>query len=805
MVAFTFDALYHTVLVFLFAFIPGIALGFPLLKKSKLSFTEKLFVSFFIGLFAVPTLLFLQGLAGVHFSLSLVLLNFFILTAIGIFFGIKNEAFKPPKIDFPLTAENLQNLSVSFLLFFIALLAFWLRIQTYSPIYSELDPYWYVYSAAQILQFGAVPPIDDTAWWPEANSSHRSVPLKAYLEAQWYTLYTGGKPYDNYLLFTTSSWLPPISAALLSFGAYLLVSSVYERRYGLLAAFLITLMPLTIFKMSAGVNEAAPVGFMGLFVSLGTFAWSLYKKDHTLLLVSSYAFFVSTLASNVQVVLALPLAGIMVIQGIDYFVRGKPNTDFVKECGIILAGFVLGSILLGIYINAPLLSLLGSKVLMAVVAFIFLTISSFALQRHSFSYWQRVSLIALLVFAGLILLISPLGAPLKNEIRDYVAASQFVVPLQKTIAEQNRAGNQFEGEAGFIALVPKNHKGIIFEVLDAVSLLFSLLANALFATMDFIFKVLVNITDTTDKKENSLVFVFLIISAVGLVIEHFAREKDEREHPSVFLLILLFALPITYVGLNKLKYTIYAVLSFAIFAAVSLAVIEKAVIWAGKRFKIQTIQEHAKAAFLVLIFLLVYAQATFPFGYAKVILLKSFETRYQDDPLGVMPKVANLCQQLSLRGVSPNQIQSLCLAGSDPNFASDIDRQFDFDVCWLSQMNIDELFPSTNEERQASSEAAFSARFRCNRIASYWIEAMEWIRKNLDYDDRLTSWWDYGHWTNYLGERKTVLRNEHISTNMIGRVAHDFIIGTPEDLAESMRYFESKHVLFDYELIGGLG
>jgi len=38
---------------------------------------------------------------------------------------------------------------------------------------------------------------------------------------------------------------------------------------------------------------------------------------------------------------------------------------------------------------------------------------------------------------------------------------------------------------------------------------------------------------------------------------------------------------------------------------------------------------------------------------------------------------------------------------------------------------------------------------------------------------------------------------------MIGRVAHDYIVGSTQDLIDSMNYFDSRYALFDVELVGG--
>jgi hypothetical protein len=115
-------------------------------------------------------------------------------------------------------------------------------------------------------------------------------------------------------------------------------------------------------------------------------------------------------------------------------------------------------------------------------------------------------------------------------------------------------------------------------------------------------------------------------------------------------------------------------------------------------------------------------------------------------------------------------------------------------------MKIDELFPTEANQKNAA-EAAASARFRCNRLGTYWVDSMDWISKNLGPGDRVTSWWDYGHWINYFGDRKTVLRNEHASRGMIGEIAYSYIVGTPQDLAKAMNYFDSRYALFDMELI----
>jgi len=832
MVAFTFDPLYFSLIVLFSALIPGMAIGWPLFHKSKLGIMERLLLSFFLGLFAVPTLLFIESLVGIKFSLFLVFINAFAVIAAGAFWGIRGGAFsfKMPSVKF--TKESAIALAVPALLLLVALLAFWIRLQPFSPIYSELDPYFYIYGTAQVIRDGIQPLTDDTAWWPEIKANHLGQPLKKYLEAEWYSLYTNGGEYNNYLLFTTSSWLPPISAALMSFGAYLLVSSVYGRKYGLFAAFLLAVLPITIYKMSAGVNEGSPVSMMTLFMAMGAFAYALAKKDRAMAVFGGLAAFTTLAAGNYFMVFALAFTVLMGLQSLDYFVRGRPNKDFVITCGYVLAGIFIAVLLNVAYYQTPS-GLMSGQFLMAVAAFslsalVYLLLEPkhipAALPVHSAvqglgledSGKRLKILVACIGLALAVFIATPFGAYAKNEASSYLGAVEFKTALERTIAEQNLAGESFEGEAGFLALVPKNYVkadaaglGIAYNAaygaLSLVSSAFTFLGNALTRLADLAFNVMLGINQSTSTKEDSLLFLFLVVSVAGLTAHHFLRQGDEREVPSVMIFLMAFLLPVLYVGVNKIKFTIFAGVAIALCAAIAIAELERLFRWLAKRMKDENAGKHVSAVFIVLILAISYAQAAGPAPYGKIFLIKSFQPRYQDNPTAMMPVASKLCEGLRAKGVAYSQMQSLCDAGAYANFSDSMNGQFDANVCWLSQMTVDELFPAANDAaaQQRSSEAVASAKFRCNRLADYWVDSMEWMGKNLDSTDRVTSWWDYGHWTNYFADKKTVLRNEHASRGMIGRVAHDYIIGSTQDLVDSMNYFDSRYALFDVELIGG--
>jgi len=821
LVALTFDPLYYSFLVLLSAIVPGIAVGWPLLRKSELSVVEKLLLCFFVGLVAPPTLLIVENIAGLKFSLSLVLMNIFALSAAGISYGMRNGAFSLQLLQFDLDAafslEFAEKHAASFLLLLAVFLAFWLRIQTFSPIYSELDPYFYVYGTGQIIRFGEVPPTDDTAWWPEIkNAGHRNFPsLKMYLEAQWYALYTKGAEYNNYLLFVTSSWLPPIAGALLAFGAYLLFASYYGKRYGLLAAFLMAFLPITIYKMSAGVNEAAPFGMMSVFLTMGVYALALKKKDYALGALAALIFFSSVAGSNYEAVTALVFSGFVVLQGLGYFLCNQRNRDFLAVSGMAAAGLLLGTAVDVAYGSGigHIGGMISGQTVLVLLALCFAFALDYLAGRASLSLKKKWALVVAGVFFALLVLIAPnpAGSAIREQIKGYVGVADFKFPLERTIAEQNQAGANFEGEGGFLALVPRSHiaeqaAGIdllwneAYNGLDLISTPFTYLGNGLMSGADMLFNSLAGTTIQSGLKDDSLLFVFLSLSTACLLIRHFAGQKAEQPEPSIAILLLLLMLPVSYVGLNKIKYTLFVGLSAVVAAVATLGEMERLLGGVVSRMKSQSAGTYVRWLFSAMAILLILAEFSVPFPLAGMILKKSLEPRYQDNPVAMMPKLAKTCEELRSVGYYDPEI---CAAGYNASFADSINNQFNSKVCLVSQLSLSEMVPKSDAEKAASSEARFGASFRCNRIADYWIDSMEWIRNNLNESDRVTSWWDYGHWINYFGDRKSVLRNEHVSKGMIGRVAHDYIDGTPQDLADSMNYFDSRYVLFDVELIGG--
>jgi len=98
-----------------------------------------------------------------------------------------------------------------------------------------------------------------------------------------------------------------------------------------------------------------------------------------------------------------------------------------------------------------------------------------------------------------------------------------------------------------------------------------------------------------------------------------------------------------------------------------------------------------------------------------------------------------------------------------------------------------------------------SMRTYCSRIPEYWLDAMFWIRDNVQLEDRVMSWWDYGHWINTFGQRKSVTGNTHEYVIMHQEVADKMVHGNSTDLVDYMNSHKAKYLLVDQDLIGKWG
>jgi len=815
-------------------FIPGAILSFSILRKDGFNFVEKLLIGFALGIIILPLIPFLlYFVAGVKFSYTIALLTVAVMYAIALAAFAYTKAYEDvlalinrkhePKAGKADSISIPTGAIIQVLLLLILLSTYLTRIGSYSPIFEELDPYYYTYVPHQLLTLGENPANDQTAWYPDVVVGHRDIPEISYLESTWYSLYTAGAQESNMLLAAVASTYPPVAALLAVFGIYLLVSTATKREWGLVAAGIAAFMPIFIYKLSAGEQEVQPYAFFALFFFYAMYAIALRRgqlslakpmkewvaNDLKFAALAGLGFAALALGSSSQIVAILSIAIFTTVQAILYFLRDddtKNLRSLIATNGVVfLIGPVIGSMLLrDIFQNGnPSLSIAVSFLLPLAFAAALYVIKERVRDRNT--AWMAL---AALLLAGLVVYaFTPLGGYVKNLGQSAFSIAQFNAPLDRTIAEQNLAGTSFgEGQIGFVAEtydgiasalmkpIAPNLAGPLGSALSYIFGVFSLLANFGLSLFVGVVNFFLGTGVEFSSKDNSLLLFWIVaFLAAAIYCGWKAVKKGEDNN---FLLFIAMVLPVIVVGLIKMKYTIYAGAFLAVAIGFTLAMAER--IARGPlegALKDKNLLKNIQLSIFIIGALLVILQFTYQ-GVSPALIWGSFQPLYQNDPAALAPKLSQIC--------ADSKDAEVCAAASDPvGYASKgTNYQYSTKLCFLS---IFSNYTHASDVSKAPPWELVAARSRCSRLSEYWINSMEWIRDSTEADSRTTSWWDYGHWINYFGQRDTVLRNEHASHAMIGDVAHGYLDGTPQELKEWMLAHDSKYALFDMELISGGG
>ncbi|MFN3910308.1 MAG: hypothetical protein ACK4J0_03715 [Candidatus Anstonellaceae archaeon] len=176
---------------------------------------------------------------------------------------------------------------------------------------------------------------------------------------------------------------------------------------------------------------------------------------------------------------------------------------------------------------------------------------------------------------------------------------------------------------------------------------------------------------------------------------------------------------------------------------------------------------------------------------AYALFINSFTPRIYDDINKVAPLMIEQCK------TSANPNDPICFALEQINSKnySDLNPIYYYN----REMCVRSIFV---QDKRESIDKQLAYSYRCSMVNYYWLDVMYWISKNTEKDARIISWWDYGHWINFFGQRNAVLRNEQASLEMIGQTATAFLHKDLNFLKQTMREFGSKYALFDVEIVG---
>ncbi|MEM4195342.1 MAG: hypothetical protein QXY05_03460 [Candidatus Anstonellales archaeon] len=771
---FSFNPFYLLLWVFLANFIPGVLLALGILKEKKLLLIEKIGFGFALGIILPPLIIFLAQLAGINYSFNLAFTTTLIFYAISVAVFYYKKGFEGLS---GIKKEAMENRWVFLGVILLVILAFWVRLQSYGPIYQELDPYYYAYEPYLYLTKGYAPLNDGTAWWPH-EVHHRVKPVLSFLEAEWYSFYTWGGKADNYLLSAVCSIYPPIAAALAVFFLYIFLSSEYRREYSLLAAFLASFIPVFVIKTMGGEFEIQPYAFFSVSFFFASYALAIKNRDLLFAILSGLAIVAIYFGSSSIVVALSAILIFIPIHAIHIFMKGEKNLVPVIINGIVLLALIISSTLNSTYTNARFVFDFGgslSYALFGVVAFMAALLyfeKTYSLDKSKIINYAGIAM-AVLVIA---FFFTPFGDVVKSIASNSLQVAQYTLPLHRTIQEQGLAGGSFYGSLGFLGKTFSEQ-----DVLYGFFAIFTSFVNTMYHIGVGIANTIFESSLVYEDKDVSFLmfFIFLVLVASGYAL----YRKFVKGEESLIVLFLAIVFPVSLVGIIKAKYTIYMGYFLAMSLGVVLGEFEHMLSGFAKDENSKKKIFHGLVAFGL--FVVLFEGFLDPASYTGPLLFNSYKVRFQDNPLALQSKMANLCSL---------GLTQACEAAQDPIAYSNkgINYQFDYGLCIYSLIS-NPTSPSPSEQ--------LAATIRCQRVAPYWIDSMEWLRHNTPEGSRIISWWDYGHWENFFALRNAVIRNEHTYHDMITHVAYAFIMESEPALKETMKEYGAEYALFDSELI----
>ncbi|NPA22072.1 MAG: hypothetical protein GXN92_00630 [Candidatus Micrarchaeota archaeon] len=728
---FSFDHLSMLGILFFLYGIP--ALVITLLMFKELNPIERFLLGFFASFIGFGVLHSIIGYILGEVSYLSILLSWLLWLAIIVFVSER-------KFHLPSTISK-EELAPILGLVVVLVFTYMIRMSSFTPIYLEFDPYFYLEGAKILLKEGIIPMHDDSAWYPYIEkSSHRTPPLLHYTIATWYYLYPH-ETVDRYLLSAIANYYPPLAAVGFAFMFYLLGYALTKNRWiGVGLAVFAAYTPVFIYKLMSGVFEVQPFNFF--IFSFVSASLALYLTYH-----SKEYLYLLTLAVFATILGAVASPAIIVYLAIALTLYAWKEE---KSLWLPALATILGGIWLWIYMGTTAKLKYGLLMLVPAVLPYF---KKWLKEQGKKAY----PLIAL----GLLIALAAGYFFFGSIIRSALVAAQYNNPLERTIQEQTLAGSSLAlvGILGTPADQLLNSSNMLVQVLGMVYALLSLPGHFLNLVISLFIDLLqlLGLNTTWIPKEASAAYGLFAL-AIALLFWDLKRGKWDGP-----LLIAIGALTLL-IGLIKAKFSIYFVYGFLLVLAYLVARLYE-------RFK------HPEVWAIALV-----AVAGFGFLSNLSLSLASFVPTYGNDPHELQIFFTHLCSM-------------------DPYFCNiedvPITLQYHPELC---AFHLAEKYGGVENLDYGEQ---IRIQIACNYMPAVWVDAMEWLYNSTPNNSRIISWWDYGHWINYWGERKAVIRNEHSVLEMILDTAYAFVMGNETTLEEVMERYDAQYALIDQEIVIG--
>ncbi|MGC8924076.1 MAG: hypothetical protein ACP5H8_03890 [Candidatus Micrarchaeia archaeon] len=756
---------------FIVIFLP-IAMYF--FRDKRLNLIELGFISLILSITLVPLFVWIMNIF-IPFSISLAITLLLFIVVSSYLILTKSIVLEPYHTQFSKS---------SIIVMFLCIVAFVLRMQSLSSYFYEFDPYYYAFVPEYLITQGYVPMSDNWAYASTETIAHggqvytlhpvghRNLPLPQYLTAVWYYLSFGPDNFNHLVNKYVADVYPPLLGALIVFLGYMLFKEEYGNPIAVSGAFMLAFVPVLFTKFLAGVSEQLPWGLYAGFAGVVMLYLALiHQDDRKYYLLAVIGVLGALLGSKAGMIPIVIFAMYAVARSMFEFLHNERHRIYYELSFVLMLTTVVSGIFSSIYFNSDLISeVLSSNTLLLLMAALF---SFFIYHLLDFgkdyldTMRKRAYALCGIGLVSAIFLISPLGTPILSYGLGLAGVGQLSAEnaLQKTVAEENLYSADLQERFGYM--------GISIDI-SRISSLFIGKYGTLYAL--------------------PFVYVLMFFSLVYALVKR-------KSH--LVLLLAIFIYSLSFIGLQKIKYTphLALVLSLSVVIVAGEAVLS----FADKETRkylayipgILLLVIVSFAALLYLLGIITYFVQGGGISYFALsdtvyyimfgvilcallyyIYLNYKESRY-DMVFGILVVLLVLPFALNNVEVVPYSLAYLTVDGTN--------------------------YSQVSAFCDSTKDTFYAKMLYCTVIPQYWYDSMEWIRNNVDDDSYVISWWDYGHWTNFFGRKRTVTRNDHPFVILDLEVADKFVNGTPQELKNYMNIRNSTYVLFDADLIGKWG
>lgn len=746
------------VLVLLVA-VPGILLSFALLKRTDFGRFEKVGIGIVLGLFVAPTLAFLEFvLIGLKLNVGLAFANYLIVLIVALALlwrqGQIAGLLAAPKHAVRKRESKawLKGHWAHIILLAVILSGFYVRIGSWNTSFFEFDPYYYTFMSEQIVRFGATPLVGEFAYYPGFEHEMRLSPLIAYTSASEYNVFSSLalSSFSKDALLLIQQFYPALLGALLALFAFILVKEYYGQAAGLVSAAFFAFSPQLIKKLAAGVAELQPAGVFFAVALFALFAFAYTRKSKRSYLLLGVFSFWSILSGQQYIWPVVVLSAFIIIQSfLDYWNKSLDLHKVLLNASLAIPA-VVAFVLLQIYGNLPLSLSFGFQLLLAGLVLSAVLWASDKVKLPISENKRRPAIVGVIVLIVLtVLLVTPIGSTLFATFNSLTGFAGRSSPLGNTIAEENPMSPEFFA-GSFGVLNPP-----IF--LAATALILAFYAAA---------RVFV--------KGHKKWALALAVIAIVFVLFNGAFDG-----------LLSSIVGSSAASSNLLKFiTSSDVFIYLIVVLISVIVLQL------------LDREHTQL-------LLLYALIIFPVAYIGLnkmkynlhlaIALALVVGVLLGEVMRIIRLLSEKYKLMSESSLNWTAIGLMLVIGGG-----------------LAVAQITGIPGKTPGVSDSVNELAAS------KISNDWLLAMSWLRNNTNmyspsiqaqcdakfgWDCSVISWWDYGHWTNFLGESKSVLTPNNERADYDQEVAHGFVDGNTQDFIASMKAHHATHVLVDAQLI----